>query len=176
MILLRALLTVDVDSALLLLDRGWVPAQRLHIRFLVAHPGVVAGEAAVVGVDVGVAARAVHLIVDRLAWAALTAAASDVLRADFPDAGAESAAAPGGRRLVVDREATAVGAHVRVSTGAVRVVDFSSACRCQDAHRCLVLSALLCLFLFVGRDLCLLCLCCRNLYLCNFYYNFPQIK
>ena len=137
MVLLSTLYAVHVNGTLLLLNSGWVPAKRLHIGILVAGPCVVASESTVVGMDVRVTTSSVHLVVNGLAWASLTAAASDMCWADVARLRSHSAAFPGRCRLVIDGETTAVGAHVGVSTGAVRSVDLCSASCRQDAHRLL---------------------------------------
>ena len=130
--------TVDVNGALLLLHGGGVAAKRLHVGVLVAGPRVVACEPAVIGVDVRVTSAAIHLVVNGLAWASLTTAASDMCWADVASSGSHSASLPSRCGQVIDGETTAVRAHIGVSTGAVRCVDLCSASCRQDAHRFLV--------------------------------------
>ena len=80
---LRTLLTVLVHFTLLILDGGRIAAQRVDVRILVAVPPVVAGESAMIRMDVRVTTGSIDLIVDRLAWAALSTATCDMSRADL---------------------------------------------------------------------------------------------
>ena len=74
-----SLLVMSMQDPLLLLHGVGVPTERLHVSISVVHVGVVACEAALVAVDVRVASCAVHLIVNRLAWASLATATGNVL-------------------------------------------------------------------------------------------------
>eukprot|EP00354_Favella_ehrenbergii_P011028 CAMPEP_0170477898 /NCGR_PEP_ID=MMETSP0123-20130129/19058_1 /TAXON_ID=182087 /ORGANISM="Favella ehrenbergii, Strain Fehren 1" /LENGTH=241 /DNA_ID=CAMNT_0010749887 /DNA_START=455 /DNA_END=1180 /DNA_ORIENTATION=- len=132
-ILVRALLAISIDSTLLHLDGLGVAAEGLDVGLLVVHPGVVACEAAMGRMDVRVAPRAIHLVVNRLSRAALAASACDMLWAHLAWDG-ECSTSPCRRRQVIDCEATAVVAHVRVSTGTIGVVDLGSSSACEDAH------------------------------------------
>lgn len=84
--------------------------------------------------DVGIAPRTIHLVVDGLAWATLPATTPHMSRVNRTDVVSEGATMPGRSWLVRHGKAAAICAHVGVSTRAVCVVDLRSASCRQDAH------------------------------------------
>ena len=130
----RALPRIGLQDFLLLLDTGGVAAERVDVGVAIVRVAVVRGEAALVAVDVGVAARPVDMVVDGLAWAALATSSRDMLSAHLGHSGANPTSTHGTRWVVHFSETSAVPTDVRVSTCAVCVVDLGATCTCQNAH------------------------------------------
>ena len=74
--------------------------------------------------NIRVTSSAIHLVVNSLAWTALTTATTDVCGAGLTHLHAERASTRSSRWLVGHREAAAVCVHVGISSRAVCVVDF----------------------------------------------------
>ena len=74
------------------------------------------------------------MVVHCFSGAALAATSRNMLRADLRVLESNTTTAHGTSWIIVHGEAAAIPGHVRVSTGAVCVVDLSAACACKDAH------------------------------------------
>ena len=83
-----------------------------------------------VRVDVRVAARAIHLVVDGFSRATLAATSRDVVGANSSLAGTERARLLGSCVDFHGSEATGIETHICVSTSAISIVDFGTAYAC----------------------------------------------
>ena len=136
-----SLTCVGLEDFLLLLHACSVSAKRVYVSISIVLVAVVGGEAALVAVDVRVTTRAIDVIVDSLARAALATPSSNVLGAHVGHCGSKATSSHCTSWVVHARETSTIPAHVRVSTCAIGVVDFGTTCTCQNAHRysCLML-------------------------------------
>ena len=74
------------------------------------------------------------MVVHCFSRAALATTSRNMLRADLRVLESNTTTAHGTSWIIVHGEAAAIPGHVRVSTGAVCVVDLGAACACKDAH------------------------------------------
>ena len=116
-------------------QRWWhISSQRIDICISLVLEFVVGGEATLVYGNIRVASRPIDLVINSLAWAALTTSTCDMLRTDHSLASAKTSDSLCWRCLFRGDKAAAGKANICVSARAISVIDLGASCARKDTH------------------------------------------